>query len=427
MDPSAALAPAALAPAALAPAALAPAALAPAALALALAATATASTATTAATTATAALPPIVRKMASPKNVAALRRRRANSTSSALSPRISLLDEEPPKPVVRGRKKHEEPILKENPDRFVLFPIEHQDVFKMYKDLVAVRWIPEEVELTKDLKDWKTLTQNEQHFIKRILGFFAGSDGIINENLATNFANEVQWPEAKAFYSEQMSNETVHSETYSRLVDTYIEDKAEKLDILRSIRTMPFVEKKAQWALQWMKGSEADFASRLMAFAAVEGIFFSGAFCSIFWFKQRGILPGLTSSNEFISRDEGLHTDFACLLYSKIEHRLSKTRAYKLIKEAVKIEKEFIIDAIPCSMIGMNSKMMSQYIEFVADRLLLQMGYPKMYETTNPFSFMERISLEGKDNFFEKKVSSYALAGVGKTAAQMSFRTDADF
>jgi ribonucleotide reductase beta subunit family protein with ferritin-like domain len=344
-----------------------------------------------------------------------------------MSPRISLLEEQPKVAVARARKLPDEPLLVENPDRFVLFPIEHQDVFKMYKDLVAIRWIPEEVELTKDLKDWKTLTANEQHFIKRILGFFAGSDGIVNENLAANFANEVQWPEAKAFYSEQMSNETVHSETYSRLIDTYIEDKVEKLEILRSIRTMAFVEKKANWALSWMKGSEANFATRLMAFAAVEGIFFSGAFCSIFWFKQRGILPGLTSSNEFISRDEGVHTDFACLLYSKLVNRLSKTKAHKLIREAVKIEKEFITEAIPCSMIGMNSKMMGQYIEFVADRLLVQLGYPKTYETTNPFSFMERISLEGKDNFFEKKVSTYALAGVGKTAEQMSFNLEADF
>jgi len=355
------------------------------------------------------------------------RRPRANSTGSAVTPRHSLLDEEPTKVVGKLRKKHEEPMLKENPDRFVLFPIEHQDVFKMYKDLVAVRWIAEEIDTTKDLMHFKALTPNERHFISRILGFFAGSDGIINENLATNFANEIQWPEAKAFYSEQMSNETVHSETYSRLVDTYIEDKNEKVDILRSIRTMPFVHKKAAWALHWMNSKEADFATRLMAFAAVEGIFFSGAFCAIFWFKQRGILPGLTSSNEFISRDEGLHTDFACLLYSKIENRLSKTKAIKLIKEAVRIEKEFITEAIPCSMIGMNSKMMGQYIEFVADRLLVQMGYPRVYETANPFSFMERISLEGKDNFFEKRVTSYALAGVGKTAEQMSFNLAADF
>jgi len=360
-------------------------------------------------------------------------RRRANSTSSAHSPHVRLIQPEPevdatkPPLVPRLRKKHDEPLLRENPDRFVLFPIEHPDVFKMYKDLVAVRWIPEEVDTTKDLKDYKALTPNERHFINRILGFFAGSDGIVNENLAANFANEVQWPEAKAFYTEQMSNETVHSETYSRLIDAYIDDKVEKLDTLRSIRTMPFVEKKANWAMHWMNGSDADFATRLMAFAAVEGIFFSGAFCSIFWFKQRGILPGLTTSNEFISRDEGLHTDFAVLLYSKLEKKLSKTRAHKLIREAVKIEKEFIIEAIPCAMIGMNSKLMTQYIEYVADRLLVQLGYPKTYEASNPFAFMERISLEGKDNFFEKRVSSYALAGVGKTAEQMSFSMTADF
>jgi ribonucleotide reductase beta subunit family protein with ferritin-like domain len=359
-----------------------------------------------------------------------IRRRRANSANSAQSPKMSLLENEQETrlPVSRLRKKIDEELLKENPDRFVLFPLQHLDVYKMYKNLVAVRWISEEVDTTKDKKDWVLLSGPEKHFIKRILGFFAGSDGIVNENLAANFANEVQWPEAKAFYSEQMSNETVHSETYSKLVEAYIDDKEERLDILRSIRTMPFVKKKADWAMRWMNGTDADFATRLMAFAAVEGIFFSGAFCSIFWFKQRGILPGLTVSNEFISRDEGLHTDFACLLYSKLTNtRLSKTRAYKLIREAVRIEKEFITEAIPCSMIGMNARMMSQYIEFVADRLLVQLGYPKTFETGNPFGFMERISLEGKDNFFEKKVSNYALAGIGKTAEEMSFTTDADF
>jgi ribonucleotide reductase beta subunit family protein with ferritin-like domain len=362
-----------------------------------------------------------------------VRRRRANSASSAQSPKMSLLEKEvvpadPALAVARLRKKPDEDLLKENPNRFVLFPIEHQEEFKMYKNLVAVRWIPEEVDTTKDKKDWVLLGGPEKHFIKRILGFFAGSDGIVNENLAANFANEVQWPEAKAFYSEQMSNETVHSETYSRLIEAYIDDPAEKLDILRSISTMPCVKKKADWALRWMCSDDSDFATRLMAFAAVEGIFFSGAFCSIFWFKQRGILPGLTVSNEFISRDEGLHTDFACLLYSRLKNtRLSKTRAYKLIREAVRIEKEFITEAIPCSMIGMNSKMMGQYIEFVADRLLVQLGYPKTFETANPFGFMERISLEGKDNFFEKRVSNYALAGAGKTAEEMSFSTEADF
>ena len=291
-----------------------------------------------------------------------------------------------------------EPLLTPNPHRFILLPIEYNDVFKMYKDLVSVRWIAEEIDMTKDLKDFQKLTHNEQHFIKRILGFFAGSDGIINENLVANFSNEIQIPEAKAFYSEQMSNETVHSETYCRLIEAYITDKAERLDILRSITTMPYVAKKAKWALNWISNRNASFATRLMAFAVIEGVFFSGAFCSIFYFKQRGILPGLTSSNEFISRDEGVHTEFACLLYSKLLNRLSTEEAHNLFKEAVTIEKEFITEALPCSLIGMNSRLMCQYIEFVADRLLVQLEYPKLYNSTNPFGFMERISLEAKDN-----------------------------
>lgn len=319
-----------------------------------------------------------------------------------------------------------EPILVENPHRFILFPIEHLDIFTMYKSLVAVRWIVEEVDTSKDMKDFNKLTDNERHFVKRILGFFAGSDGIINENLIANFANEVQLPEAKAFYAEQMANETCHSETYCRLIDTYITDRKEKLSILRSITTMPYVEKKAKWALKWLDRG-ASFASRLMAYAIVEGVFFSGAFCAIFYFKERGILPGLTLSNEFISRDEGLHTDFACLLYSKLKEPLSSIEAKALMSEAVEIEKAFIIDALPCSLIGMNSELMSQYIEFVADRLMVQLGYKKMFHSINPFSFMERISLEGKDNFFEKRVSSYALAGVGKSAEEMSFKMDAEF
>jgi ribonucleotide reductase beta subunit family protein with ferritin-like domain len=319
-----------------------------------------------------------------------------------------------------------EPLLIENPHRFVLFPIEYFDVYTMYKNLVSVRWIVEEVDTSKDMKDFVNLTENEKHFIKRILGFFAGSDGIINENLIANFSTEIQIPEAKAFYSEQMANETCHSETYCRLVDTYITDKKEKLEILRSITTMPYVEKKAQWALKWLD-RKASFASRLMAYAIVEGVFFSGAFCAIFYFKERGILPGLTLSNEFISRDEGLHTDFACLLYSKLKYRLPEAEAHTLMKEAVEIEKDFIIDALPCSMIGMNSKLMSEYIDFVADRLLLQLGYERVFFSKNPFMILERISLEGKDNFFEKRVSSYALAGVGKSAEEMSFSLGADF
>lgn len=319
-----------------------------------------------------------------------------------------------------------EPILVENPHRFILFPIEHLDIYTMYKNLVAVRWIVEEIDTSKDTKDFEKLGDNERHFVKRILGFFAGSDGIINENLIANFANEVQLPEAKAFYAEQMANETCHSETYCRLIDTYITDREEKLSILRSITTMPYVEKKAQWALKWLDRS-ASFASRLMAYAIVEGVFFSGAFCAIFYFKERGILPGLTLSNEFISRDEGLHTDFACLLYSKLTNPLDDKEAEALMREAVEIEKAFIIDALPCSLIGMNSKLMSKYIQFVADRLMVQLGYKKIYESRNPFQFMERISLEGKDNFFEKRVSTYALAGVGKTQQEMSFKMDAEF
>jgi len=319
-----------------------------------------------------------------------------------------------------------EPILAENPHRFILFPIEHPDIFTMYKSLVAVRWIAEEIDTSKDMKDFEKMSDNEKHFVKRILGFFAGSDGIINENLIANFANEVQLPEAKAFYAEQMANETCHSETYCRLIDTYITDREEKLSILRSITTMPYVEKKAQWALKWLDRS-ASFASRLMAYAIVEGVFFSGAFCAIFYFKTRGVLSGLTLSNEFISRDEGLHTDFACLLYSKLQNPLSPEEAEALMREAVNIEKAFIIDALPCSLIGMNSKLMSKYIDFVADRLMVQLGYRKIYKSRNPFSFMERISLESKDNFFEKRVSTYALAGVGKTQKEMSFKMDADF
>jgi len=319
-----------------------------------------------------------------------------------------------------------EPILTPNPHRFILFPIEHLDIFTMYKNLVSVRWIVEEVDTSKDMKDLEKLSDNERHFVKRILGFFAGSDGIINENLVANFSDEVQLPEAKAFYAEQMANETCHSETYCRLIDTYITDKKEKLEILRSITTMPYVEKKAEWALKWLN-RKASFASRLMAYAIVEGVFFSGAFCAIFYFKSRGVLPGLTISNEFISRDEGLHTDFACLLYSKLKNPLSDKEAEALMREAVEIEKAFIIDALPCSLIGMNSVLMAQYIEFVADRLLLQLKYKRLYYSKNPFQFMERISLEGKDNFFEKRVSTYALAGVGKSAEEMSFKMDADF
>jgi ribonucleoside-diphosphate reductase beta chain len=274
---------------------------------------------------------------------------------------------------------------------------------------------------------WEKLSDNERHFIKHILGFFAGSDGIVMENLATRFMKEVQWPEAKFFYSCQNLLEAVHSETYSLLIDTYIHDPVEKNQLFKAVQTIPCVQKKADWALTWIDNKDASFATRLLAFAAVEGIFFSGAFCAIFWLKQRGIMPGLTLSNEFIARDEGIHTDFACLLYSKLVNRLTKQQAHKIIRDAVKIEKQFITKSLPCELIGMNAKMMTQYIEFVADRLLLQLGYPKAYSATNPFSFMEVISLENKDNFFEKRVSTYAKAAVGKDRAEMSFKMDADF
>jgi ribonucleoside-diphosphate reductase beta chain len=320
-----------------------------------------------------------------------------------------------------------EPLLSESEDRFVIFPIKHSDLWAKYKQHMAVFWTPEEIDLSKDVAHWEKLSPNEQHFIKHILGFFAGSDGIVMENLASRFMREIQVPEAKFFYSCQNLLEAIHSETYSLLIDTYISDKKEKQDILCAIQTIPAVKKKADWALQWIDSKEANFATRLLAFACVEGIFFSGAFCAIFWLKQRGIMPGLTLSNEFIARDEGLHTEFACLLYSKIVNRLPKQQVHKMFREAVKIEKHFITKALPCELIGMNADLMGQYIEFVADRLLLQVGYPKIYRSANPFPFMENMSLENKDNFFEKRVSTYAKATVGKDPAQMTFATNADF
>jgi ribonucleotide reductase beta subunit family protein with ferritin-like domain len=320
-----------------------------------------------------------------------------------------------------------EPLLTDNDDRFVIFPLKHHDLWAKYKQHMAVFWTPEELDLSRDMKDWEKLNDNERHFIKHILGFFAGSDGIVMENLATRFSREVQWPEARFFYACQNLLEAVHSECYSLLIDTYISDPKEKNNILRAIDTIPAVKKKAEWALQWIDSADADFPTRLLAFAAVEGIFFSGAFCAIFWLKQRGVMPGLTLSNEFIARDEGIHTDFACLLYGKILNKLPKEKAHKVIREAVKIEKHFITKALPCELIGMNAELMKQYIEFVADRLCLQLGYPKIYRATNPFDFMERISLENKDNFFEKRVSTYAKAAVGKKREDMQFGLDAAF
>jgi len=320
-----------------------------------------------------------------------------------------------------------EPMLQENKDRLVLFPIQHHDLFKMAKDHLAVQWFAEEVDLSKDMPQWEKLSDNERHFIKHVLGFFAGSDGIVMENLAMRFTREVQWPEAKYFYAVQNQAEAIHAETYSLLIDTYITDPKEKYDILHAIDTIPCVKEKADWALSWIESKEADFSTRLLGFAAVEGIFFSGAFCSIFWLKERGVMPGLTLSNEFIARDEGIHTDFACMLYKKLANRLTKQKAHTILRAAVKIEKRFITKALPCELIGMNAKLMGQYIKFVADRLSLQLGYPKIYNVTNPFDFMERISLENKDNFFEKKVSTYAKASVGKKAEDKAFNMDAAF
>jgi ribonucleoside-diphosphate reductase beta chain len=321
-----------------------------------------------------------------------------------------------------------EPMLEENPHRHVIFPIEHADVWAKYKQHMSVFWIPEEIDLSKDMRDWtEKLNDNERHFIKYILGFFAGSDGIVMENLSMRFTREIGIPEAKFFYACQNLMESVHSETYSLLIDTYIENKQEKLDILRAIQTIPCVQKKAEWALQWVENKDASFATRLLAFAVVEGIFFSGAFCSIYWLKQRGLMPGLTVSNELIARDEGLHTEFACLLYNKLQNRLDKHDAHKIIREAVKIEKNFITKALPCELIGMNAKLMSEYIEFVADRLSSQLGYPKIYYAKNPFDFMDRIGLEGKDNFFEKRVTTYAKANTQGNAADKKFSTEEDF
>lgn len=320
-----------------------------------------------------------------------------------------------------------EPLLSDSEERLVLFPIKHADVWQRCKQQQSIIWLAEEIDLGKDMKDWEKLNENEQTFIKNILGFFAASDGIVMENLATRFSREVMWPEARYFYANQTYMEAVHSETYSLLIDYYVTDKEEKNKLLHAAQTIPCIQKKAEWALNWIDSKDADFATRLIAFAAVEGIFFSGAFCAIFWMKERVLLPGLTTSNEFIARDEGLHMEFACLLYSKIVNRLPKQKVHTLIREAVKIEKKFITKSLPCELIGMNAKLMAQYIEFVADRLCLMLGYPKIWCSTNPFPFMERISLENKDNFFEKRVSTYAKAASGKKKEDMSFKMTDDF
>jgi ribonucleoside-diphosphate reductase beta chain len=319
-----------------------------------------------------------------------------------------------------------EPILQENKDRFVLFPIKHKDVWDMYKKAEASFWTAEEIDLGPDLIDWNNkLNNDEKHFIKHVLAFFAASDGIVNENLAVNFMNEVQWPEARCFYGYQIMIENIHSETYSLLIDTYIKDPAEKDKLFHAIETVPCVARKAEWALKWI--ANGSFAERLVAFAAVEGIFFSGSFCSIFWLKKRGLMPGLSFSNELISRDEGLHCDFACMLYSQLQNQLPKEKVIEIITNAVEIEKEFVTDALPVKLIGMNAELMRQYIEFVADRLLVALGCAKQYMVSNPFDFMELISLNGKTNFFEKRVAEYQKAGVMSQKDKNVFSLEEDF
>jgi len=351
----------------------------------------------------------------------------------------SLEDDSPPKVIhkkitVSAHKQLEldgkhlpEPILMDNPGRFVLFPIQNQEVWDMYKKAEASFWTAEEIDLASDLKDWDGLNKNEKHFVSHVLAFFAASDGIVNENLAANFATEVQIPEARCFYGFQIAVENIHAETYSLLIDTYVRDVDEKNHLLNAIETVPCVQKKAEWALQWCERENASFAERCIAFAAVEGIFFSGSFCAVFWLKKRGLMPGLCFSNELISRDEGLHCDFACLLHNQLVNKLSVERITAIIADAVEIEKEFISDSLPVELIGMNSGLMKDYIEFCADRLLLALQCPKHYNAVNPFEWMEMISLQGKTNFFEKRVAEYAKSGVGVDSSEQVFDLDCDF
>ncbi|EFC38642.1 predicted protein [Naegleria gruberi] len=321
----------------------------------------------------------------------------------------------------------EEALLKENPHRFVLFPLEYPKIWEMYKKAMASFWTAEEVDLHTDITQWTTLTPNEQHFIKSVLAFFAASDGIVNENLCQQFMAEVQIPEARCFYGFQIAIENIHAEMYSTLIETLIKDQRERHRLFNAIDTVPSVQKKARWAMKWIN-NENLFAERLLAFACVEGIFFSGSFCSIFWLKKRGLMPGLAFSNELISRDEGLHTDFACLLYSTLKFtKLPQQVVHSLVSEAVEIEKEFICESLPVDLIGMNSRLMQQYIEMVADRLLVSLGYDKIYNSPNPFDWMNIISVSGKTNFFEKKVGEYAKANIMSSKKDKVFRLDDDF
>jgi len=320
-----------------------------------------------------------------------------------------------------------EPLLKENPRRFVILPIQYDDIWRMYKKAEASFWTAEEVDLSKDLGDWEKLKDDERFFISHVLAFFAASDGIVNENLVERFMQEVQVPEARCFYGFQIAIENIHSEMYSLLIDTYIRDHDERDRLFNAIETIPAVKKKAEWAFKWINAKNASFAERIIAFASVEGIFFSGSFAAIFWLKKRGLMPGLTFSNELISRDEGLHTDFACLMFKHLVNKPSQDRILEIVKEAVDIECDFLTNALPVALIGMNCDLMVQYIKFVADRLLVELECPKVFNTKNPFDFMEAISLEGKTNFFEKRVGEYQKMGVMSTKEENKFTLDADF
>ena len=322
-------------------------------------------------------------------------------------------------------KESKEPLLTPDDKRFVMFPIKHDDIWKMYKTQIDCFWRAEEIDLTKDITHWETLSADEKYFISMILAFFAASDGIVLENLASRFMNDIQISEARAFYVFQIAMENIHSQNYSMLIESYIKNDEEKHKLFNAIEHFPCIKKKSDWAQKWIHDNRSSFATRLVAFACVEGIFFSGSFCSIFWLKKRGLMPGLTFSNELISRDEALHCEFAVLLYSKLVKKLSKAKIHEIIKDAVDIESEFICDALPCRLIGMNSDMMTQYIKYVADRLSVQLGYDKIYNVTNPFSFMEMISLESKTNFFEKRTDAYALAN--KTKTEEIFELSEDF
>lgn len=319
-----------------------------------------------------------------------------------------------------------EELLKETPGRYVLFPIKYSKIWNMYKTAVSAFWTSEEVDLAKDSDDWEKLTEKEQYFIKNVLAFFAAQDLIVSENLDTRFTSDVKVPEALAFYAFQDAVEYIHSESYALMLDTYVKDPVEKNTLFNAMHNFPWVKQKADWALKWVNNKEAPFAQRLLAFAIVEGVLFSGSFCAIYWLKERGLMPGLTTFNEFISKDESLHTEFAVLLYSMLQYKLPEAIVYDIFKEAVAIEKEFIVKSLPCELLGMNSKLMTEYIEFVADRLLVQLGYEKLFHSNNPFPFMNRIGLDLKENFFESRVQSYAKANVGKTNV-FEFKLDEEF